>query len=90
VSTLPPDIDPPRPETGKPPQEERRSQTTATMSVAQYTETDGHLADYPEEVREAIRMDRRRRAASLRLPPLPSGNRDPRDRERRDGYEAVA
>jgi hypothetical protein len=47
------------------------------------------LADYPEHIRALVRMDQRRRAASLRLPPLPSGKRDPWDLVRRDGSEAA-
>jgi hypothetical protein len=42
------------------------------------------LAEYPPWVCEAVRMDKRRRAASLRLEPLPSGKRDPRDLVARD------
>ena len=52
-------------------------------------DTGSWLADYPEWVREAVRMDKRRRAASLRMEPLPSGKRDPWDLVRRDGSEAA-
>ena len=51
--------------------------------------TGSWLADYPEWVREAVRMDKRRRAASLRMEPLPSGKRHPWDLVRRDGSEAA-
>jgi hypothetical protein len=48
-------------------------------SPAKDSSGDRWLAEYPEWVREAVHMDKRRRAASLRLEPLPSGKRDPRD-----------
>jgi hypothetical protein len=72
----------PRPESGT----HKIDPPKITKSVA---EPDDWLEDYPEPVREAVRMDRRRRVASLRLPPLPSGKRDPWDRVRRDGREAA-
>jgi hypothetical protein len=51
--------------------------------------SDDWLSEYPEEIRELIRMDKRRRAASLRLPPTASGKRDPIDLINRDAPEAA-
>jgi hypothetical protein len=50
---------------------------------------DNWLSGYSEEIKEAVRMNRRRRAASLRLAPLPSGKRDPWDVFTSDGPEAA-
>ena len=48
------------------------------------------LAGYPEEARAQVYMDRRRRGASLRLVPLPSGKRDPLDLEAYDAPSGEA
>jgi hypothetical protein len=67
-----------------------RSPQKFDLPQDQSTKTnDNWLAEYPEEIREAVRMDKRRRAASLGLPPLPSGQRDPWDLIRRDGPQAA-
>jgi hypothetical protein len=50
---------------------------------------DGWLTEYPQEVRMRVWMNKRRRAASLRLPPLASGKRDPWDLVARDAPSEV-
>jgi hypothetical protein len=73
------------------PQRSRHPENDPTkITAASVSETDDWLANYPEWVREAVREDKCRRAASLRLEPLPSGKRDPWDLIARDGSEAAA
>jgi hypothetical protein len=51
---------------------------------------DDWLAEYPEEARMNVWFDKRRRGASHRCPPLPSGKRDPMDLVAHDAPSEVA
>jgi hypothetical protein len=74
----------------RPPGRERHPENDPTkITTDSVSESDDWLVHYPEWVREAVRMDKRRRAASLRMVPLPSGKRDPWDLIARDGSEAA-
>jgi hypothetical protein len=82
-----------RPPDGK--SEGRKINAAANSEAILLSSVDDLLAEpewlkgYPEETRQAIAWQKRRRRASNRMAPLPNGKRDPWDRCPDDGPEAA-